>query len=80
MAFIANCRSKPKCPGEGYVGKDCQCWCPGNPVKKCGGGGGGGGEKSIKFIYRFLLGIYTRNNLVINLLIPFIISLLLYQR
>lgn len=22
------------CP-MGYIGKDCQCWCPGNPVQKC---------------------------------------------
>ncbi|XP_074663007.1 uncharacterized protein LOC141915394 [Tubulanus polymorphus] len=29
-----NCESKT-CPGEGYLGKDCRCWCPGTPVKPC---------------------------------------------
>ncbi|GFO03134.1 metalloendopeptidase [Plakobranchus ocellatus] len=29
-----------KCPGEGFVGKDCICYCPGNPVQKCNGGTG----------------------------------------
>ena len=24
-----------ECPGEGFVGKDCTCWCPGNPVRPC---------------------------------------------
>ncbi|CAG5115365.1 unnamed protein product, partial [Candidula unifasciata] len=23
------------CPGQGFVRKDCQCWCPGNPIQKC---------------------------------------------
>ncbi|XP_012939851.1 high choriolytic enzyme 1 [Aplysia californica] len=31
------------CPGEGFVGKDCKCWCPGSPYQLCTGGGGGGG-------------------------------------
>ncbi|XP_041349464.1 zinc metalloproteinase nas-13-like [Gigantopelta aegis] len=31
--------AKMNCDGEGFVGKDCKCWCPGNPVKYCDGGG-----------------------------------------
>ncbi|XP_050418433.1 zinc metalloproteinase nas-14 [Patella vulgata] len=23
------------CPGEGFIGKDCRCWCPGSPFKLC---------------------------------------------
>jgi len=38
------------CPGEGYLGSDCKCWCPGNPIVACDGdggntGGGGGGNE-----------------------------------
>ena len=43
---IAHCQQKT-CPGEGFVGKDCKCWCPGNPVTVCdgeGGGDNGGGD------------------------------------
>lgn len=29
------CNPNIRCPGEGFVGKDCQCWCPGNPVQRC---------------------------------------------
>ncbi|XP_067680492.1 zinc metalloproteinase nas-13-like [Haliotis asinina] len=39
------------CEGEGFVGKDCKCWCPGtgnSPVRYCDGGdigdGGDGGD------------------------------------
>lgn len=32
------CTLKDKdCPGEGFVGKNCKCFCPGNPIKQCGG-------------------------------------------
>ena len=31
------CSSSITCPGEGFVGKDCKCWCPGNPVQPCQG-------------------------------------------
>lgn len=31
------CDSSIPCPREGFVGKDCKCWCPGNPVKMCDG-------------------------------------------
>ncbi|ESP01181.1 hypothetical protein LOTGIDRAFT_172704 [Lottia gigantea] len=24
------------CPGEGFIGKDCKCWCVGTPYKQCG--------------------------------------------
>ncbi|KAH9498106.1 Blastula protease 10 [Bulinus truncatus] len=24
-----------KCPGQGFLGKDCKCWCPGQPVQQC---------------------------------------------
>ena len=36
----ANCPNKT-CPGEGFVGKDCKCWCKGttnpwvDPVIEC---------------------------------------------
>ena len=43
MNFFSGHCEKLSCPGEGFVGKDCTCWCPGNPVKACDGGGGGGG-------------------------------------
>lgn len=23
------------CPGDGFVGKDCKCWCEGSPVRLC---------------------------------------------
>ena len=23
------------CPGEGFRGKDCKCYCRGNPIKEC---------------------------------------------
>merc|ERR1712150_89642 len=42
----SHCKSMT-CPGEGFVGKDCKCWCPGNPYKLCDGtetGGGGDGD------------------------------------
>ncbi|XP_046543783.1 LOW QUALITY PROTEIN: uncharacterized protein LOC124253973 [Haliotis rubra] len=26
-----------ECPGSGFVGKDCQCWCPGSPYRVCSG-------------------------------------------
>ncbi len=39
----AHCAQKT-CPGEGFVGKDCKCWCSGNPVRVCDGEGGGGGN------------------------------------
>ncbi|BFZ15688.1 hypothetical protein BsWGS_18727 [Bradybaena similaris] len=29
------CRASISCPPEGFLGKDCQCWCPGDPVKNC---------------------------------------------
>ncbi|GFR70194.1 metalloendopeptidase [Elysia marginata] len=29
------CTADIVCPGEGFVGKDCQCYCPGNPVQLC---------------------------------------------
>ena len=32
-----HCKSRPTCPGEGFVNKDCQCMCPGNPVRPCVG-------------------------------------------
>ena len=28
LNFAARCPSKT-CPGEGFVGKDCKCWCDG---------------------------------------------------
>ncbi len=28
-------KQSSECPGEGFVGKDCTCWCPGNPVRPC---------------------------------------------
>ncbi|BFZ15689.1 hypothetical protein BsWGS_18728 [Bradybaena similaris] len=31
------CRSSISCPPEGFLGKDCLCWCLGDPVKKCAG-------------------------------------------
>ncbi|XP_064646447.1 zinc metalloproteinase nas-8-like [Lineus longissimus] len=34
----SHCPTKIKCPGEGFQGKNCKCWCPGtveNPVKSC---------------------------------------------
>jgi len=37
-----HCGSKT-CPGEGYLDKNCECQCPGNPIQKCDGTGGGGG-------------------------------------
>ncbi|RUS77049.1 hypothetical protein EGW08_015186 [Elysia chlorotica] len=36
-----HCSSGIKCPGEGFVGKDCKCWCPGNPITECTGTTGG---------------------------------------
>ncbi|XP_074662890.1 uncharacterized protein LOC141915299 [Tubulanus polymorphus] len=30
----AHCPQK-RCPGEGFVGKDCKCWCPGFPYVLC---------------------------------------------
>lgn len=35
------CPSKT-CPGEGFVGKDCKCYCPGNPIQECSGTSTGG--------------------------------------
>ena len=41
--IVAHCSSKT-CPGEGFVGKDCKCWCKGTadprnkPVVECDGG------------------------------------------
>ncbi|CAD5124318.1 DgyrCDS12605 [Dimorphilus gyrociliatus] len=33
----AKCNLKAKdCPGEGFVGKNCKCLCPGSPIKICG--------------------------------------------
>ncbi|XP_059178679.1 blastula protease 10-like [Physella acuta] len=32
------CQTKPVCPKESFVGKDCKCWCPGtpgNPINIC---------------------------------------------
>ena len=29
------CRNKPKCPQNSYLGKDCNCYCKGNPVRRC---------------------------------------------
>ena len=29
------CDSSKTCPGEGFVGKDCRCYCPGKPIKLC---------------------------------------------
>ena len=23
------------CPGEGFQGKDCKCYCKGNPIREC---------------------------------------------
>ena len=52
--IAAHCPHKT-CPGEGFVGKDCKCYCdgtsqPGNQnIIECGGdtgGGTGGGEYS----------------------------------
>ena len=40
--IVAHCSSKT-CPGEGFVGKDCKCWCKGTadprnkPVVECDG-------------------------------------------
>ncbi|KAK6960979.1 zinc metalloproteinase nas-13-like isoform X1 [Biomphalaria glabrata] len=30
-----NCDKKMKCPGIGFLGKDCRCYCPGSPVQLC---------------------------------------------
>ncbi|CAL1532049.1 unnamed protein product [Lymnaea stagnalis] len=29
------CPANKVCPWPGFVGKDCTCWCPGTPVKRC---------------------------------------------
>ncbi|KAK0044102.1 zinc metalloproteinase nas-13-like isoform X3 [Biomphalaria pfeifferi] len=29
------CGTRIRCPGEGFLGKDCQCYCPGSPVQIC---------------------------------------------
>ncbi|CAG5136449.1 unnamed protein product [Candidula unifasciata] len=29
------CSSSIRCPKEGFLGKDCQCWCAGDPVRIC---------------------------------------------
>ncbi|XP_064646669.1 zinc metalloproteinase nas-13-like [Lineus longissimus] len=40
-----NCNSRcaaKRCPGEGFVGPDCKCWCPGtttDPIRQCSGTG-----------------------------------------
>ena len=37
LCISAHCGSIT-CPGDGFLGKDCTCWCPGSPVLECGGG------------------------------------------
>ena len=37
-----SCSSSIRCPGEGFVGKDCKCYCPGNPIQLCSGTTTGG--------------------------------------
>ncbi|CAL1532051.1 unnamed protein product [Lymnaea stagnalis] len=32
----SGCPVNKVCPSPGFVGKDCNCWCPGSPVKLCG--------------------------------------------
>ena len=32
--FVAGCVEKT-CPPEGFQGKDCECWCKGNPIRLC---------------------------------------------
>ena len=32
--FAAGCVEKT-CPPEGFQGKDCECWCKGNPIRLC---------------------------------------------
>lgn len=31
----SGCPASKTCPWPGFVGKDCTCWCPGTPVKRC---------------------------------------------
>ena len=32
--FVAPCPNVT-CPGEGFQGKDCKCYCKGNPIQEC---------------------------------------------
>ena len=32
--YAAGCEPRT-CPSEGFQGKDCKCWCKGNPLKEC---------------------------------------------
>ena len=38
LLAVSGC-AKKSCPGEGFLGKDCKCWCPGSPVQYCDGSG-----------------------------------------
>ncbi|GFR92648.1 metalloendopeptidase [Elysia marginata] len=38
--------ARKTCPGEGFLGKDCKCWCPGSPIRQCDGTTTGGGRKT----------------------------------
>ncbi|CAL1532050.1 unnamed protein product, partial [Lymnaea stagnalis] len=31
----SGCPVNKVCPHPGFVGKDCKCWCPGDPIKPC---------------------------------------------
>ena len=33
----ATCTQKRTCPQNGFQGKDCKCYCKGNPIKECDG-------------------------------------------
>ena len=45
------------CPGEGFRGKDCKCYCKGNPIKECDTSGNG--EDTGKSVPCFFLVLLT---------------------